>query len=166
MSNLDVIFGQAGGTAIDPVCKMTVDKANPGGGTAEHEGGTYYFCGPGCNAAFTADPHKYLHSDAVDDSHMGHEHEGHEHADHDSHMEHAASAAVDTAICYPCNHAVDMATVPNWTYKDTTFYFCSASCEEKVRAEPEKWLVIANSNIVIEPKGHDHDHAHDHHHTH
>ncbi len=99
----------------------------------------------------------------------GHEadgdHEGHEHADHDSHMEHA-SAAVDTAICYPCNHTVDMATVPNWTYKDTTFYFCSASCEEKVRAEPEKWLVIANSNIVIEPKGHDHDHAHDHHHTH
>ncbi|MDA1035622.1 MAG: YHS domain-containing protein [Chloroflexi bacterium] len=160
MSNLDVIFGKASGTAIDPVCKMTVQKAAPGGGTAEHEGETYYFCGPGCNTAFTADPHKYLHSDGADDSHMGHEHMGHEHESHDSHMEHA-SAAVDTAICYPCNHSVDKATAPSWQYKDTTFYFCSSGCEEKVKAEPERWLVIANSKVVLEHK--DHDHGHDQH---
>ena len=155
MSNLDVIFGKAGGTAIDPVCKMTVDKANPGGGTAEFEGETYYFCGPGCNSAFTADPHQYLHGNEADIAHMGNEHEG-----HDSHMEHASDAGADTAICYPCNHSVDKATAPSWEYKNTTFYFCSAGCEEKVKAEPEKWLVVAQSNIVIEPKGHDHDHGH------
>lgn len=157
MSNLDMIFGKAGGTAIDPVCKMTVDKANPGGGTAEHENETYYFCGPGCREAFVAEPAKYLGDDTADASHMGHDH----HAD-DSPMEHT-SHLENTAICYPCRHEVDKATVPSWEYKDTTFYFCSAGCEEKVRAEPEKWLVIAQSNITIEPKGHDHDHDHSHH---
>ena len=91
---------------------------------------------------------------------MGHEHMGHEHESHDSHMEHA-SAAVDTAICYPCNHSVDKATAPSWQYKDTTFYFCSSGCEEKVKAEPERWLVIANSKVVLEHK--DHDHGHDQH---
>ncbi len=57
---LDTIFGKAGDTAIDPVCKMTVDKASPPGGTAEHEGTAYYFCSTGCQHAFVADPAKFL----------------------------------------------------------------------------------------------------------
>ena len=60
MSNLDVIFGKANNTATDPVCKMTVDTINPGGGTAIHEGETYYFCAPGCNATFIINPNRYL----------------------------------------------------------------------------------------------------------
>ena len=60
MTQLDAIFGQPGETAIDPVCEMTVDKANPPGGTAEHEGETYYFCGPGCREAFVGDPAQYV----------------------------------------------------------------------------------------------------------
>ncbi len=44
---------------IDPVCGMTVDPA-----TAEYESEwqltTYYFCAPGCQKAFEADPSKYL----------------------------------------------------------------------------------------------------------
>ena len=40
MTQLDAIFGKPGDTAIDPVCKMTVNKANPGGGKAEHAGET------------------------------------------------------------------------------------------------------------------------------
>ena len=47
-------------TAIDPVCKMVVDKANPPGGTAEHESETYYFCSTGCQHSFVADPAKFL----------------------------------------------------------------------------------------------------------
>jgi YHS domain-containing protein len=47
-------------TAIDPICKMDVDTGNPPGGSSEHRGGTYYFCAPGCKAAFDRDPEKYL----------------------------------------------------------------------------------------------------------
>jgi len=48
------------GTAVDPVCGMDVSKRSPAGGTAEHEGKTYYFCGPGCRAEFEEDPAGYL----------------------------------------------------------------------------------------------------------
>ncbi|MFH1559981.1 MAG: YHS domain-containing protein [Chloroflexota bacterium] len=47
-------------TAVDPVCKMDVDMKNPSGGTHEHEGQTYYFCGPGCRVAFSKEPEAYL----------------------------------------------------------------------------------------------------------
>ncbi|MBI4201579.1 MAG: YHS domain-containing protein [Chloroflexi bacterium] len=46
--------------AEDPVCHMQVDMKNPRGGTHEHEGKTYYFCGPGCRVAFSKDPKSYL----------------------------------------------------------------------------------------------------------
>ena len=46
--------------AIDPVCKMEVDTANPPGGASEHEGQTYYFCAPGCKTSFDQEPQKYL----------------------------------------------------------------------------------------------------------
>ncbi|MCH8284626.1 MAG: YHS domain-containing protein [Chloroflexi bacterium] len=59
MASMDTLF-QNQGTATDPVCKMTVDKAAPPGGTAEHEGATYYFCSTGCQHAFVADPAKFL----------------------------------------------------------------------------------------------------------
>ncbi len=47
-------------TATDPVCNMTVPVDNPNGGTHEHEGQTYYFCGPGCRVAFSKEPQAYL----------------------------------------------------------------------------------------------------------
>jgi len=46
--------------AEDPVCHMTVDLDSPDGGTWEHEGKTYYFCGPGCNKSFQKEPVAYL----------------------------------------------------------------------------------------------------------
>jgi Cu+-exporting ATPase len=53
----------AAGTAIDPVCNMTVVIA-----TAkhihEHAGTTYYFCNPRCKERFAADPARYLDADA------------------------------------------------------------------------------------------------------
>ena len=52
--------GRGGGTAVDPVCSMEVDMAKPNGGTFEHKGETYYFCGPGCNRAFEKEPEAYL----------------------------------------------------------------------------------------------------------
>ena len=41
------------GTAIDPVCGMTVDMASAPA-THAHAGVTYWFCNPGCRDAFAA----------------------------------------------------------------------------------------------------------------
>src|SRR5689334_5702960 len=50
----------SGTTARDPVCGMTVNAAAPKGGTHEHAGHTYAFCGPRCREKFAADPERYL----------------------------------------------------------------------------------------------------------
>jgi Cu+-exporting ATPase len=46
--------------AIDPVCSMKVDPEHARGGSFEHAGTTYYFCGPKCHDRFAAEPAKYL----------------------------------------------------------------------------------------------------------
>jgi YHS domain-containing protein len=46
-------------TAIDPVCKMTVERATAAA-TREHAGQTYYFCQQGCAVAFERAPEAYL----------------------------------------------------------------------------------------------------------
>ncbi len=45
--------------AIDPICKMKVDE-DTAEWKSEHDGKTYYFCAPGCKAAFEENPEKYL----------------------------------------------------------------------------------------------------------
>lgn len=45
--------------AIDPVCGMEVNEESAAA-TSEYEGATYYFCAPGCKAAFDKNPQKYL----------------------------------------------------------------------------------------------------------
>ncbi len=47
-------------TAEDPVCNMKVDTKDPPGGSLEHEGSTYYFCGKGCRLEFEEDPQGHL----------------------------------------------------------------------------------------------------------
>ena len=59
MTTLDSIFDSSP-VAIDPGCKMEVNKANPPGGKADYEGQTYYFCAPGCLHAFEAEPSKFV----------------------------------------------------------------------------------------------------------
>ncbi|MDP6668126.1 MAG: YHS domain-containing protein [Dehalococcoidia bacterium] len=44
----------------DPVCGMSVDTGDPPGGTYEHSGTTYYFCGNECRKAFEQDPSSFL----------------------------------------------------------------------------------------------------------
>ena len=46
--------------AIDPVCGMKVNPLVAKGGSAEHEGVTYYFCNPRCRERFVATPSQYL----------------------------------------------------------------------------------------------------------
>jgi YHS domain-containing protein len=57
------LFKRGGETAVDPVCHMDVDTGKPPGGKWEHEGTSYYFCGPGCNKAFQKEPEAYLSGD-------------------------------------------------------------------------------------------------------
>ena len=51
--------------ATDPVCLMEVDTENPPGGQSEHQGTSYYFCGPGCKVAFDRDPEHVLSGEGV-----------------------------------------------------------------------------------------------------
>jgi len=50
---------KSGDTAVDPVCGMTVVKANAKA-TFDYKGATYYFCSTGCKDAFAKEPEKYL----------------------------------------------------------------------------------------------------------
>jgi Cu+-exporting ATPase len=44
----------------DPVCGMKVDPERAGGGSHEHAGKRYWFCGPRCRERFAADPVSFL----------------------------------------------------------------------------------------------------------
>jgi len=57
--------------AKDPVCGMTVDEKRAAG-KSEYKGETYYFCSPGCKAAFDKDPEKYLNGEAEHQGMHGH----------------------------------------------------------------------------------------------
>ncbi|HEY7925733.1 MAG TPA: YHS domain-containing protein, partial [Vicinamibacteria bacterium] len=46
--------------ATDPVCGMKVDPANARGGSFDHAGTRYFFCGPRCRERFAADPSHWL----------------------------------------------------------------------------------------------------------
>jgi YHS domain-containing protein len=54
-----VIIAPAAGSAVDPVCGMSVDIATAELRT-EHAGKSYYFCCAGCQHAFEKAPEKYL----------------------------------------------------------------------------------------------------------
>jgi Cu+-exporting ATPase len=55
------------GTAIDPVCGMTVetDDARERGLVSAHDGEDYFFCSRGCKLEFDDEPPKYLDQDYV-----------------------------------------------------------------------------------------------------
>lgn len=57
--------------AKDPVCGMTVQPGIAKGGSAEHDGQTYYFCNPRCHEKFVADPRKYT-APAAPPAHAAH----------------------------------------------------------------------------------------------
>ena len=51
------------GVAIDPVCDMEVDQDHAAA-TSVYRDQTYYFCAPGCKAAFDLEPEQYLRREA------------------------------------------------------------------------------------------------------
>ena len=55
--------------AKDPVCGMEVNEETAAG-KSEYKGQTYYFCAPGCKAAFDKDPEKYLGGQTASSHHI------------------------------------------------------------------------------------------------
>jgi Cu+-exporting ATPase len=57
----------------DVVCGMMVDPETAAA-QAEYKGTTYYFCAPGCKAAFEKDPEKYIAGGSHEGEHHHHTH--------------------------------------------------------------------------------------------
>ncbi len=129
---------------IDPVCGMTVDPATAAG-EFDYEGKTWYFCNPGCRQKFSADPQGYLNRQP-----------------RMAEMSRAAPqpmvqlsskakslpvmTTMQTAPSEPhvdpvCGMTVNPATAAgSHEHNSQTYYFCSAHCLQKFRADPEAVL--------------------------
>ena len=129
-------------TAIDPVCGMTVDTANPRG-KSEYKGKTYYFCCPGCVTKFQADPEKYLQEPkpAAGMVMLGT-------------IGSKPSAAVQLVTDPVCGMKVDPAKAAgHFDFDGQTYYFCNPSCETKFKADPERYLHPEKAPAQPAPKG-------------
>ncbi|MEX6505675.1 heavy metal translocating P-type ATPase [Jiella sp. M17.18] len=94
----------------DPVCGMTVDP-DAGKPSAEHDGRIVHFCGEGCRKKFVANPEDYL--------------------------------TAEDPVCGMTVHRINAPFMVK--HKDPSgasqrFYFCSAGCQAKFEADPEKYL--------------------------
>ncbi|MBZ5550445.1 MAG: heavy metal translocating P-type ATPase [Acidobacteriia bacterium] len=122
-------------TAVDPVCGMKVDPATAKFSHA-HGGKNFYFCCGGCREKFKASPEKFL-SGGPKGMGSGLVMLG---------MPAAAGTGVGagrstTAKDPVCGMDVDPATARFKTpHGGTEYFFCSAGCLEKFRANPEKIL--------------------------
>jgi Cu+-exporting ATPase len=99
---------------LDPVCGMTISPEDAVG-HVRHEGHTYYFCNKLCLEKFKADPARYT--------------EAHEQAAPELHHD---------PVCGMDIEAQD--AVGTVEHKGTLHYFCSTSCIDKFKANPETYL--------------------------
>ena len=102
------------GSEMDPVCGMTVDPKQAAG-SYQHAGRTYYFCNQSCLNQFKADPQRYVKPAGAQAA--------------DQHIDPVCGMTVEP------DHAAGMAE-----HKGKTYYFCSASCLKKFKAEPQRYL--------------------------
>ena len=114
----------------DPVCGMRVDPAKSRF-SHEHDGRSYYFCCGGCQAAFRADPTRFVAVAPVAGAAAP-----------------AAKPAEDlpeTATDPVCGMTVDPARAEHsHAYGGQTYYFCCAGCRVKFEADPDRYLVPAS----------------------
>ncbi|MGE5724362.1 MAG: heavy metal translocating P-type ATPase [Acidobacteriota bacterium] len=129
----------------DPVCHMKVDPARPRA-RAEHQGKTYYFCCPGCAQKFQAEPERYVASQAGGLVQLGAAGKSSASLGAMGHSDlvtlGGASAAPQPAAAKDpvCGMSVNPATAKyKVEHGKETIYFCSASCQRKFQAAPEKY---------------------------
>jgi P-type Cu+ transporter len=128
-------------TVKDPVCGMSVNPATAKH-SREHQGKKFYFCCAHCAEKFQADPQKYLQprspSGLVS---LGSP---------------AAQAKAGTKAKDPvCGMDVDPSTAKHkFDHSGKTYYFCSAPCLEKFRADAGRYLKPApatQASVKIAP---------------
>lgn len=100
---------------VDPVCGMTVEPEDAAGSYV-YQGKTYYFCNLGCLEQFRSDPSEFLHSGQRDGSLETHR-------DPVCGMEITEEEATDVV-----------------EHGNRTYFFCNASCAQKFKADPQKYL--------------------------
>ena len=100
---------------LDPVCGMTISP-DDAVGHVKYEGHTYYFCSESCLEKFKADPARYTHT----------------------HTENATSELHHDPVCGMDIEAQD--AVGTVEHKGKLYYFCSTSCTEKFKTNPESYL--------------------------
>ena len=103
---------QPAGTAIDPVCGMTVDPAHAAG-SYEHAGKTYYFCNVSCLNRFKADPSRYLQPAAATEPHKD------------------PVCGMDVDPGYAAGSV---------EHQGQTYYFCGEHCVKKFQSDPERYV--------------------------
>ena len=113
----------------DPVCGMRVNPAKSRF-NHEHEGQRYYFCCGGCQAAFRADPTRFVSAAPAAGAAAP-----------------AAKPAEDlpeTATDPVCGMTVDPARAEHsHAHRGQTYYFCCAGCRAKFEADPDLYLAPA-----------------------
>ncbi|HZC22190.1 MAG TPA: heavy metal translocating P-type ATPase [Candidatus Binatia bacterium] len=120
---IDVNRPSADRAPIDPVCGMTVDPSHAAA-VREHEGQKYYFCSKGCAERFSANPGQYV-------------------------IENTESVHKDPV----CGMDVTASSASGVVEQDgRKYYFCSASCERKFKANPKTYLT---KTAQVPPAGSD-----------
>ena len=123
-------------TERDPVCGMNVNPATTKH-VHEHAGKNYYFCCAGCVEKFKTNPQTYLNKPASSGLVMlG--------MPSTAQPQPATSAAKRDPVC---GMNVNPATAKHIHEHDgEQYYFCSAGCVEKFKANPGKYLVAPSSH--------------------
>jgi P-type Cu+ transporter len=129
--------------SIDPVCGMTVDPARAAG-SHEHEGTAYYFCSTGCLNKFRTDPARYLNQAPRPMARP---------TPQPVQISAKAKSLPVVVAAQPVRAAGEAHTDPvcgmtvaagtaagSHEYRGTTYYFCSAHCLHKFKADPEAFL--------------------------
>jgi P-type Cu+ transporter len=126
----------AGNEARDPICGMSVNKADAQH-RSEYNGQAFYFCCGGCKTKFDADPARYAQTAPVSVSMPKPGLHALPIAVHAPGADHAASTVKDPV----CGMTVDPVTTPHRAgHEGQTHYFCAAGCKQKFIADPAKYL--------------------------
>ncbi|MDQ6760580.1 MAG: YHS domain-containing protein, partial [Acidobacteriota bacterium] len=139
-------------THLDPVCGMTVEESRAAG-RSEYEQESYFFCSAGCKKKFDNDPALYLTGEkATEKEGCGSGGCGCSSGPtvpltaitvaKGATSGTAASALVTDPVC---GMQIDPAeAAAREVVGAKTYYFCSASCAAKFKAEPKRYLEAAS----------------------
>ncbi len=120
------------GFAIDPICKMQVDKSNAAA-TFKYNGNSYYFCSPKCKERFQEDPGKFVKNVSESEVLL--------HEDKRQSTIESKSDDLGFAIDPVCNMQVDISNPPAVSiFDEKPYYFCCSHCKQSFDQDPKGFL--------------------------